>query len=105
MLYAALAGRAILAVIGNHLTEGQITLVRLDGIMEQHITAPLLGQLLQRLCPMQMSSGLVCVCVRERVKGEQSFLRILQLVGIEIRLGLDAMQRIGAAKFAKSLRD
>lgn len=86
MLYATLPSRAVLAVIGNHLTEGQITLVRLDGIMEQHITAPQIRQLLQRLCPMQMSSGLVCVCVRERVKGAQSFLMILQLVGIGIEI-------------------
>lgn len=84
MLYAALACRAVLAVIGNQQTEAQITLVRLDGVSKQHITASQLGQLLQRPCPMQMSRSFVCVRVCERVKGAQSILMILQLVGIEI---------------------
>lgn len=84
MLYAALACLAILAVIANQLIEGQISLIRLDGIAEQFIAVPQLGQCLQRLCPMQMSRRFVCVCVCERVKGAQSICMILQLVGIEI---------------------
>lgn len=44
MLYAAFACRAKLTVIANLLIEGQISLVRLDGILEQLIAAPQIGQ-------------------------------------------------------------